>query len=257
MKANHFRRSAAIAALGFSAVFSPVMVKAAGVPGQGTWETTLQPRDLDKNGQIDAFYDTDLDITWLRNANVNGQMTWGAANAWAANLVIGAYSDWRLPTMVDTGAPGCDWSGGAGGTDCGYNMPSAAAKVEFAHLYFVTLGNKAYCDPATSTVSVCNVQPGWGLAANTGDFQGMGDNQYSYWLGLELALSQRPPYVPYQNFAWYYDTSGGQAPRSKLDQLQAIAVHAGDIGAVPEPETYALMLLGLAALVASKRLRKP
>jgi hypothetical protein len=41
------------------------------VPGQGTWQTTLQARDLDGDGQIDAFYDTVLNITWLRDANAN------------------------------------------------------------------------------------------------------------------------------------------------------------------------------------------
>ncbi len=256
MKTSHLRRSAAVAALGFSAVLSPVTVQAAGVPGQGTWETTLQPRDLDKNGQTDAFYDTALDLTWLRDTNLPGSAgNWNAANAWAGALVFGGHTDWRLPTMVDTGAPGCDWSGGAGGTDCGYNMPSAAAKLELSHLFFVTLGNKSYCDPNSSTVSVCNVQAGWG-PSNTADFVGI-DIFHSFWLGLDYAPSQRPGYLPYQNFAWYFDISGGQAPDLKFRQKSAMAVHAGDIGAVPEPETYALMLLGLAALVVSKRLRKP
>ena len=63
---------------------------AAAVPGQSTWETTLQARDLDGDTVTDAFYDTTLNVTWLRNANVNGQMTWNDANPWAANLVFGA-----------------------------------------------------------------------------------------------------------------------------------------------------------------------
>ena len=124
---------------------------AVGVSGQGTWETTLQPRDLDGDTVTDAFYDAELNITWLRNANVNGQMAWADANAWAANLVVGAYSDWRLPTMIDTGAPGCDFSL-AGGTDCGYNMQTKTGTTvfsEMAHLYYVTLGNKAYYAPGT------------------------------------------------------------------------------------------------------------
>ena len=45
------------------------------VPGQGTWETTLQARNLDGDTTTDAFYDTALSITWLRNANVNSQTT--------------------------------------------------------------------------------------------------------------------------------------------------------------------------------------
>ena len=43
--------------------------RAAAISGQGTWETTLQPRDLDGNtSTIEAYYDTVLNITWLANA---------------------------------------------------------------------------------------------------------------------------------------------------------------------------------------------
>ena len=134
---------------------------AVGVPGQGTWETTLQPRDLDGDAVTDAFYDTELNITWLRNANANGTMNWDAANAWAANLVVGAYSDWRLPTMVDTGEPGCDFPSQVGGTDCGFNVQTKTGATvfnEMAHLYYVTLGNKAPFLPGKN-----GNQPGWGL----------------------------------------------------------------------------------------------
>lgn len=98
--------------------------QAAPVPGQGTWQSTLQARDLDGNGQTDAFYDSVLNITWLRDANASraadvnnfeqycagcgGLMTWNQANTWANNFSFGNYTDWRLPTMVDTGAPGGD-----------------------------------------------------------------------------------------------------------------------------------------------------
>jgi hypothetical protein len=73
------------------------------VSGQGTWETTLQARDLDGNGQTDAFYDTKLDITWLRNASLSGAMNWSNAMSWASSLDFGGHSDWRLPSMVDAG----------------------------------------------------------------------------------------------------------------------------------------------------------
>lgn len=41
---------------------------AVGVAGQGTWETTLQVRDLNGDGGVDAYFDTTLNITWLRDA---------------------------------------------------------------------------------------------------------------------------------------------------------------------------------------------
>src|SRR3989304_3890046 len=42
---------------------------AGSVTGQGSWETTLQARDLDGNtSTIEAYYDTVLHITWLPDA---------------------------------------------------------------------------------------------------------------------------------------------------------------------------------------------
>ena len=126
------------------------------------------------------LYDTDLNITWLRNANAaagssfdngydttDGLMTWANANNWANALTVGSYSGWRLPTMVDTGAPGCDFSY-AGGTDCGTNVQTATS--ELAHLYYVSLGNLAYCPPGATWLFDGCPQAGWGLN-NVGNFQ--------------------------------------------------------------------------------------
>lgn len=41
----------------------------------GLAQATLQDRDLDHNGVTDTYYDTDLNITWLRDVNV-AQQTW-------------------------------------------------------------------------------------------------------------------------------------------------------------------------------------
>jgi hypothetical protein len=46
---------------------------AASISGQGTWESTLQGRDLDGNlTTFEAYYDTALNITWLADANYAG-----------------------------------------------------------------------------------------------------------------------------------------------------------------------------------------
>jgi hypothetical protein len=53
------------------------------------------------------IYDSDLNITWLQDANyartsgydADGLMTWLAATTWAANLSYGGFDDWRLPTF--------------------------------------------------------------------------------------------------------------------------------------------------------------
>jgi hypothetical protein len=217
--------------------------QAAPVSGQGTWETTLQARDLDGDGATDAFYDTELNVTWLRNANANGRMDWQGAQTWVSNLIVGNYGGWRLPTMIDTGALGCDFSE-AGGTDCGYNVLTKSGSTvysEFAHLHYNTLGNKAPYVPGSGVF-----QPGWGLS-NTGNFQNLRSDEF--WLDTESAKSS--------GSAWFFNTNYGfQFYRAKEYGLYAVAVRPGDVtAAIPEPGTYALMLAGLIALVVVRRRR--
>jgi hypothetical protein len=184
-------KRAGMGALWAAATAGAGLVHAVGVLGQGTWETTLLPRDLDGNlaNGPEAFYDTALNITWLRNANVNGLMTWTSANTWANTLVVGGVGGWRLPTMVDTGAPGCDFSH-AGGTDCGYNAQTASS--ELAHLYYVTLGNLAYCPPGDAACAG-GPQLGWGLT-NTGGFQDLRSS--AKWFGTgRLRLPAAPAWL--------------------------------------------------------------
>ncbi len=53
----------------------------------------LQPRLKGR-----AVYDTDLDITWLADANAGGRMSLAEANSWTQSLIIEGVSGWRLPT---------------------------------------------------------------------------------------------------------------------------------------------------------------
>lgn len=89
----------------------------------------LQSRDIDGNGSIDAYYDPNLNVTWLKNVHLEKTETFGVplpslqltntghpnmsyydAEAWIAgmNSHNGAgyfgYNDWRLPT----GEPGAN-----------------------------------------------------------------------------------------------------------------------------------------------------
>jgi hypothetical protein len=76
--------SAALAAAG--------LVAAAPVAGAGTWETTLQARDLDGDGGADAYYDTTLDISWLADAAFVGQVSFDDAAAWAGSQNVDPWS---------------------------------------------------------------------------------------------------------------------------------------------------------------------
>jgi hypothetical protein len=232
----------ALAALAIAASMWTFPASAVSVPGQGTWQSTLLARDLNGDATTDAFYDTSLNVTWLRDANVNGRMNWIAANTWAGNLNVGGITGWRLPTMVDTGTSGCNFS--FTGTDCGYNVQTKNGSTvysEMAHLFYVTLGN-------TADVNTLGIEPqaGSGLT-NTGNFQNLQSGHY--WFGLELA--------PFTGNAWVFDTSvGSQASGGKFNALFGLAVRPGDVAAVPEPESWALMLAGALMVAGSSRSRK-
>lgn len=217
----------------------PLTARAAAVPGQGTWETTLQWRDFDGNlATAEAWYDTALDITWLANANyADTAMNWITATAWVAGLnpYDSGITGWRLPAMIDTGTYGCNYA--YSGTDCGWNVDTSTS--EMAHMFYVTLGNKAYWDTHGG-----GPQPGWGLT-NTGPFSNVQSSRY--WSATEYATV----------FAWHFNFDlGNQDFEFKSDSLYAWAVHSGDVGTiVPVPASVWLFGSGLIGLlgVSGKR----
>jgi hypothetical protein len=234
-------------------LLSMSVAQAAAVSGQGTWETTLQGRDLDGNALNgpEAYYDTALNITWLTDANqaktsghdADGMMSWSAASAWAANLNIGGVSGWRLPTLVDSGTPGCTAIANSG-SDCGYNANTSTS--EIAHMFYVTLGNKGQISPSGAT------QSGFGLT-NAGAFANLQTGPY--WTGTE---------VPSTGYAWFFGTGKGiQNVGQQGNAYFAWAVHAGDVAAatgvtspVPEPESLALALAGIGVTMMMRRRSK-
>lgn len=58
---------------------------------------------------VKLIYDSTQNITWLGDANwaktsgfdATGEMPWDEASAWASDLRIGGFSDWRLPLTFD------------------------------------------------------------------------------------------------------------------------------------------------------------
>lgn len=229
---NQSRLLSVIYATAMSFVFS--CAQAFPVSGQGTWETTLQGRDLDGNSAtFEAYYDTVLDISWLADANAGGALTnWADANAWVAGLNINGITDWRMPTMVDTGPPGCDLSF-SGGTDCGYNVQTTSGATvysELASLFNDTLDNKPFYDNSGN-----GRQSGWGLS-NTGPFRNIVPSDY-YWSATE--------YVTDTDEAWIFHSSFSlQTHGNKNYSAYAWAVHSGDVSATVVPAPAALWLFG-------------
>lgn len=174
----------------------------------GTAQAALQDRDLDKNGVTDAFYDTDLDITWLRAADVNGAQGWNEAVNWAAGFSIGDFADWRLPTA-----------------DLACSSTANCIGGEIGHLWYIGLGNTFA-----------------GGLTNTGGFQNL--ESFWYWSGSEPSPEAGVAYA----FNMRNGVQGTQFTSASSNQLFAMAVTNGDVGLVPEPGTYALMLAGLTGM---------
>ena len=131
-----------------------------------TTSTLVRPTLFDRGGGM--IYDDVLNITWLQDANYaltsgypswNGRMQFDEANAWAAQLVYGGYSDWRLPRVKPIN--GSTFTGPVfsydGSTDYAYNIsypgrisppdpPGAypySTQNEIAYMFYVNLGNLA------------------------------------------------------------------------------------------------------------------
>ena len=248
------------------------------VPGQGTWETTLQARDLDSNpATVEAWYNATLNITWLANANLaasnsfglnygadlgtytgdssgyhgyiysNGTMNLPGAMLWidamnTANYL--GYNGWRLPTVNDVNNDGATYTTIYQGVDYGYNIDTANG--EMAHMFYDTLGNTAYYN--TSGVATGCAAPNYCLT-NTGDFINLQSS--NYWSATE--------YAPNTDSAWDFGFDGGyQLALLKSNGFYRWAVHSGDVGAaiVPLPAAVWLFGGGLLGLIGVGRRRR-
>lgn len=222
----------------------------------GAAQAALEGRDLNGSaGSFEAYYDTVLDITWLADANyaqtsgydTDGKMDWATANTWAANLSFfnpltnQTYADWRLPTVSPINGTSFNYSMSYNGsTDYGYNVSeqdtafAGATGNEMAHLFYNSLDNKGQVTPSSVYPSF-TIQAGYGLV-NKGPFTNL--QAYYYWSATG--------YAPNIDYAWFFGwTSGFQNGGNQFNGFYALAVSPGDVAAVPEAETYALMLAGL------------
>jgi PEP-CTERM motif len=222
--------------------------RAEAISGQGTWETTLQARDLDGDAStVEAYYDTVLNVTWLADvgyfySNPNGvnqdKMTWGESKAWVAQLNLHGISGWRLPDVKPVNGTSFNYTPTTmGDSDVGHNITSTQS--EFAHLYHVTLGNRGIHGPSDTELGL----------VNTGPFINAGMD--STWLDVE--------YAPDASKAWLFDSFTGWqlgVTKEQIPQYTVWAVHPGDVAAVvPEPSTCVLSLMALAAACLASRQR--
>lgn len=180
------------------------------------------------------IYDPVLKITWLADANyaktsgydTDGLMDWTAANAWAASLTVGGFTDWRLPTALNQDGSGpCEF----------FNCTNS----EMGHMFYNNLGASAGSSILAGTKT-----------ANLALFTNLQDDIAApYWSGTAAGGT---------NFWNFYTYDGYQTFDDKDYEFYAWAVRPVDLGApIPEPETYAMLLAGLGLLgVVAKRRRR-
>ena len=166
----------------------------------------------------DGFiYDSDQDITWTQDADINGLKNWYGQMAWAdgysqTHTVYGTFDDWRLATTLQPD-PSC--SGQSGGFSYNYDCTGS----EMGHLFNVD-----------------------GISGGSmGLFTNVQSNKY--WSGTESTYLMTT--------AWYLDfSSGNQNTNDKLYSYgYAFAVRDGDIASVvPIPAAVYLFASGLGLL---------
>jgi hypothetical protein len=217
------------------------------------------------NGMI---YDSDLNITWLQDANYAatsnypiaghsqddgegdvyvfpGTMTWAEATTWASNLVYQGISGWRLPSAKLIGNELWSYDGS---TDLGSNN----TRSELGHLYY-ELGNTAYY-VSYGVFATHWRAPQWTfIDASTGQADSfLNVDGYSYW---EAEIDPDDG-----GAALLFDVIGNQTTDFVGWEFnQAWAVHDGDIAnvnSVPVPAAAWLFGSGLLGLVGTVRRRK-
>lgn len=185
------------------------------------------------NGLI---YETDLNITWLQNANLaatqtfgvsgissTGEMTGETADAWIAAMNAADYkgfNDWRAPIG---NANQCL------GENC---VPFTRFGSELANLYYTELGNTAG-GPLSNTGPFNNVQPFWYWGDSGSGMPSPEGTVFHFGIGSQTNVVE------------------------SADNFFAWAVRSGDETApVPEPGTRPLLSVLVTVALAGRRFRK-
>ncbi|MDC8771793.1 PEP-CTERM sorting domain-containing protein [Roseateles albus] len=202
------------------------------------------------NGMV---YDNTRNITWLADMNYaktsgassDGLMTWEAATKWAGTLSYGGYSGWRLPTLKSPDAS-CSGSSSTFGYSYGYNCTGG----ELSGLFVAELGIKRGESVLNPTGDTDEQKANLKLFKNVPPLF-TNFKPVIYWSGLIFC-----PDCAFPGAFDFSAESGAQNLVSIAASRYVVVVRDGDVtSAVPEPETYALMLagLGLVAGIARRR----
>jgi hypothetical protein len=209
-------------------VASTVVTTAVLICAAGTAQAAFQGRDASGAASSSCtatgaskctyFYDTTLGITILNNWNIGG-------GPWSASAAAGSAQALAASAGLSTsGLTGWVLPTGDGGAAAG---------------------------PQNQYSSIWN-SVGSTFQGLSGQFGGVQSGNYGYYWSSTV-FSPDPSL-----HAWGFRTDngaqGGTAPQAY--QLFAVAVRPGDVAAaVPEPQTYAMLLLGLGALMVVVRRR--
>ena len=170
------------------------------------------------NGMI---YDDVLNITWLQNANLAGNMSWQDSLDWAGDLVYGGFSDWRLPS-IDVNNDGVV-------VYCSISSEAECRDTEFGYMYFQNMMGVGGDDLTGDQLLFTNIQG-------------------QHWFSEENALATTT--------AWVFLFSDSlQASTDKSGLYGAWAVRDGDV-VVPLPAGIWLLGSGLIGLGAVRRAKQ-
>jgi len=187
-----------------------------------------------------AVYDTDLDITWLANANLaqtntfsvsginagTGAMSWTTAQSWIDAMNVANYlgfNDWRRPVTLNPDLS-CSQANATG---------SGCTGSEMGHLFYVELGGTAGRNITTST------DPDLALFSN-----------------IRAVYASGTEFTPSPTNAWEFAFNGGfQSAASKGTARFVWPVRSGDVTPIPEPGTLGMLIGGVLLLADLMRRR--
>ncbi len=197
--------------------------------------------------------DTDLNISWIADANLAATNTFGVGSIGATGATDGynvynwinamnaanylGFNNWRLPSTTDIGGSGCSSAITFNGGTCGYNVNPNTS--EMAHLFYTELGNNATFNTAGNPQS--------GGLANSGPFSNVQTGAY-YHSSLVAGNASAE---------WRFSFRDGlQTDDLRGFNLYTMVVRDGQVSAVPEPAQAWMFEAGFLVLLGIARKRK-